>query len=113
MDITLPVGAWLHQSSKDSVTWAMPEHTESSPYLVIFKRRPMSGDTGLYQVKVVRSHTNSDSTKKKNQIIELNFRNVEWQDATDAAAALAVAKGVLADADLDDKALSTGALPYS
>lgn len=113
MDITLPVGSWVHQSDKDSVTWAMPTHTESSPYLVIFKRRPMSGETGLYQVKCVRSHTNADGSKKKNQIIELNFRNIEWQDATDAAAALAVAKAIMADADLDNKALVTSALPYS
>lgn len=112
MDITLPVGSWVHQSDKDSVTWAMPTHTEASPYLVIFKRRPMSGETGLYQVKVVRSHASTTGVKK-NQIIELNFRNIAWQDATDAAAALAVAKAIMADADLDAKALTTAALPYS
>jgi hypothetical protein len=91
----------------------MPEHTEASPYLVIFKRRPMSGETGLYQVKGVRSHTSADGSKKKNQIIELNFRNIEWQDATDAAELLTRMKAVMADADLDAKALTTSALPYS
>lgn len=113
MDITLPVGSWVHRNDTDSVTWAMPTHTEASPYLVIFKRRPMSGDTGLYQVKVVRSHTDSVSGSKKNQIIELNFRNVSFQDGTAAAAAFDVAQAIMADADLEAKALVTSALPYS
>lgn len=113
MDITLPVGSWMHRSTDDAVTWAMPTHTESSPFLVIFKRRPMSGDTGLYQVKIVRSHTNPVTGVKKNQIIEINNRNVEWQDATDAGEAYDVAAAIMADADLKPRALTTSALPYS
>jgi len=113
MDITLPVGSWMHRAGEDSVTWALPGHTDALPYIVIFKRRPMTGETGLYQVKVVRAHKNTVTGAVKNQIMEINFRNVAWQVPADAAAAYDVLQGILADADLEAKATSTSALPFS
>lgn len=111
MDITLPVGSWLHSNAGTSVIWAMPEHTEASPYLCIFKRRPHNGDSYGYQIKVVRSHTDAETSIKKNQILEVNFRNLDFQGSVDAAAAFDVLAAVMADTDLKDKALNTGQLP--
>lgn len=110
MDITLPVGSWHHNDGDNSVIWAMPEHTESSPYLVMFKRRPRSGDVYGYQVKVVRSHLDAETSVSKNQIIEVNFRNINWQSTVDADAAFAVLQAIVADVDLKDAALRTGQL---
>lgn len=113
MDITLPVGSWVQRPGEDSVTWALPGHTDAMPYIAIFKRRPMTGETGLYQVKVVRAHKDTVTGSVKNQIMEINFRNVAWQNATAAAEAYDVLQGIIADADLEAKALVTSALPYS
>jgi phage-related baseplate assembly protein len=51
--------------------------------------------------------------ERKNQIIELNVRNVAYQDSTAASAAFAVMAAIAADADLPNKALVTGQLPTS
>lgn len=110
MDITLPANSWHHNDGDNLVVWAMPEHTESAPYLVMFKRRPRTGDTYGYQVKVVRSFLDSETSVRKNQIIEANFRNVAWQTVTESDAAFAVFQGIIADADLKDAALRTGQL---
>lgn len=116
MDITLPLNSWVHQNNGNTVIWAIsPEHTESAPYLAIFKRRPANdAGTSGYQVKVVRSHEIDSTTgERANQILELNFKNVRNQDATDAAAAYDVLAAILADADLKNKVLVTGQIPLS
>lgn len=113
MDITLPANSWLHRNLGDTVIWALPGHTESLPYLVLFKSRPLNGDTSSYQVKVVKGHVDSVTGEQKNQIIELNARNVKWQDSTAATAAFAVMAAIAADADLPGKMLTTGQLPTS
>lgn len=111
MDITLPANSWLHRNLGDTVIWALPGHTESLPYLVLFKSRPLNGDTSSYQVKVVRGQVDSVSGVQKNLIIELNVRNVRWQNSSEATAAFAVMSAIAADADLPAKMLTTGQLP--
>lgn len=111
MDITLPALSWQHGVDGNIVTWAMPEHTEASPYVVLFKRRPHNGDTYGYQIKVVRSHVDAVTSVRKNQIIEVNFRNLDFQTQVDAEAAFAVLQGIIADVDLKDKVINTGQLP--
>jgi hypothetical protein len=111
MDITLPANSWLHRNLGDTVIWALPGHTDIAPYLAMFKARPLNGDTGSYQTKVVRSFLNSVTGARKNLIIEGNVRNVAWQDPTDAAAAFAVFAAIMGDADYPNKALVTGQLP--
>lgn len=111
MDITLPVGSYSQGADTNMSVWAMPEHTESAPYVVLFKRKPHNGDSYGYQIKVVRSHTDSATSVKKNQIIEVNFRNLDFQTKADAEAAFDVLAGVIGDVDLKDKVINTGQLP--
>lgn len=111
MDITFPVGSWRHGAVGNTKTIAITGHTEADPYIAIFKRKPHNGDTYGYQVKVVKAHEDAETSVKKNQIIEINFRNIDFQNSVDAAAAYDVAAAIMADADLKDAALSTGRLP--
>lgn len=111
MDITLPLGSWNHGMSELTKTMAVTGHTEADPYLVIFKRKPHNGDTYGYQVKLVRSHENVDTSEKKNQLITIDFRNIDYQGVTNAEAAFDVLAAVLADPDLKAAALWNGRLP--
>lgn len=111
MDVDLPLNSWHHGTDKNQTVWALPDHTEAKPSLMMFKRRPHNGDTYGYQIKVVQSHEHAVTGLLKNQIIECNFRNVDFQDSTTAFNLFSTLRTALASAGLGDAVTKTGELP--
>jgi len=114
MDITLPVGSTIQRinGDGDSVSWKLPDHTEALPRVVVFRRKPRVGDKYGYYVKLVAAYEDAAGVIK-NATMLCEVSNLTFQDATEMGTLWDAFVAAISDADLKDKVLVTGDLPYA
>jgi len=111
MDITLPVGSWLQTNEGHSVSWALPDHTDKMPQVIIYKRRPHSADNRGYSVKDVFAGADAVTGVIRNSFFEFSAKLFDSADPTVAAANYDALIATLGDADVRAAVLSSGQIP--